>query len=166
VHSSDASGAANVRDERIKKIFSKLQREVGVGSEANAVLAFREIFDRYAGLSIEVNKPESAGESKTAELLRISGRETNAAAEACLRRRNAKCLSRHHINAREQFLESIERSGEFNVIVLALELAGVVGDEEAEKYLERLIGHNNAAETRGEVWKTQKQASPKEQMAA
>ena len=150
-------------DERIKKILTKLQRVAGVGNDTNAILAFRETFDRYVGLSLEVNKAESVGDTKTAELLRISGRETDAAAEACLSRRNANRLNRHHIDAREQFLESIERSKEFNAVVLAFELAGVVGDVEAEKYLSRLIGHDEA---RGEVWKSQDQQVSKERIAA
>lgn len=150
-------------EERIKKIFTKMQREAGVGNDPNAIIGFRETFDRYVGLSLEVNKTESAGDTKTAELLRISGRETGAAAEACLSRRNATRLSRHHIDAREQFLESIERSHEFNTVVLALELAGIVGDAEAEKYLNRLIGHEEA---RGDVWNSQDQKISKEQIAA
>jgi hypothetical protein len=157
------SAVGKVVDERIKKIFTKMQREAGVGNEASAIIGFRETFDRYVGLSLEVNKPESAGDTKTAELLRISGRETGAAAEACLIRHNATRLSRHHINAREQFLESIERSQEFNTVVLALELAGIVGDAEAEKYLNRLIGHEEA---RGDVWNSQDQKISKEQIAA
>ena len=48
-------------------------------------------------------------------------------------------------------------------MMLALELATGLGDEEAANYLNRAIGHDN---TRGELWDTQNEQKSKQQIAA
>jgi hypothetical protein len=60
-------------------------------------------------------------------------------------------------------LELIERSQEFNALVLALELATSLGDEETANYLNRAIGHDR---TEGELWNTQNEQESKQQIAA
>ncbi|HKX84967.1 MAG TPA: hypothetical protein VJL58_12150 [Pyrinomonadaceae bacterium] len=147
-------------DERSARIFEKLQREID--GRTNHVV-FRDAFDRYVGLSNEIRREESPLETKSAELLRISGSENTAAAAAALSRRNAVRLRRHHNDARERFLELIESSQEFNATVLALELATYLEDDEAQQYLNRAIGHDR---TEGESWEQRKQQKPTERIAA
>lgn len=147
-------------DARAKKVFAKLQKEMG--GEIGAI-EFRDTFDRYVGLSLEICRDEHPFETKSSELLRVSGRENSPAASASLNRRNAVRLARHHTDARERFLELIERSQEFNALVLALELTTLVGDADAQEYLNRSIGHDR---TEGEVWDTQEQQTSKERIAA
>ena len=153
--------AGRALDERTSRIFAKLQRELS-DSGAGA-LEFRDVFDRYVGLTREVNHNETPSDTKSAELFRISGRENSRTASATIGRRNAARLRRHHTDARTRFLELIERSQEFNALMLALELATGLGDEEAANYLNRAIGHDN---TRGELWDTQNEQKSKQQIAA
>ena len=153
--------AGRAFDERTSRIFAKLQRELS--DDGAQALEFRDVFDRYVGLTLEANHDELPSDTKSAELFRISGRENSRTASATIGRRNAARLRRHHTDARTRFLELIERSHEFNALVLALELATSLGDEETANYLNRAIGHDR---TEGELWNTQNEQESKQQIAA
>lgn len=92
--------------EKIRREAGDLSREIlQSGSERN-VIATRTRIDRYVGLSLAVDASEEAFEN--VELFRIAGRKNTDAGAACLRRRNAARLVRHHNNAREDFLALAE----------------------------------------------------------
>lgn len=150
-----------VADERTKRVAGKLQRDVA--GTAVSVREFRDAIDRYIGLSFEIDRDEVVADTKSAELLRISGRGISRATSATLSRRNAVRLARHHTDARERFLELIERSQEFNAMMHALELATLLDDTVAKQYLNRAIGRGG---TEGEVWETQESQTSKERIAA
>lgn len=64
------------------------------------VLAFREAFERYVGLALEIRNADREPVESIRELLRISGRPAMRSAEQALRRAGLRKLVAHRDNAR------------------------------------------------------------------
>jgi hypothetical protein len=69
--------------------------------------AFRDVLERFVGLTIAVKKSETGAGENEHEIFKVSGRKGKDAALAgkCLSRRNRSRLSEHQKSAREDFLK-------------------------------------------------------------
>ena len=96
------------------------------------LVTFRNILERYAALSIELQAGRvSAGVN---ELSSIAGHPDPELHYVCLMRRNRERLALNRTNARSEFIESVDRLasvGGFEIMRIAWELAEAVGDDEA-----------------------------------
>ncbi len=109
-----------------------------------SIFEFREIFERYVGLTAAVQK---AGEEPTLaeeNLLQIGASEHDELSAICLHRRNRKRLFNHQTEARRDFLELLAKLSSFypdreKLVVLAIECAKLVNDSEAQIALENLL---------------------------
>lgn len=149
--------------EEIKKFFENILSEKKFKL---SVYEFREAFNRYAGLSLEIqNEPEEISLPEK-EIFRITNHSHKKLAETCLHRRNRKRLSFHHKLARRDFFEMLDKftghTKRENLFEQTAKLARLLGDSEAQKQVENLSGESlqtagkeNVKNT-GEIWKPEK----------
>lgn len=101
-HDSDAD-----LDKDIRNAQSAVADRFRMAPRHISIHEFREILERYAGLSLLVNH-RASGSSKIAnEIFSIAGRENTQLAAVCFERRNRARLIRHHIDASGDFLRVI-----------------------------------------------------------
>jgi hypothetical protein len=101
-----------------------------------SIYGFREVFDRYTGLTVAVNAGFRTGEPADSEISQIAGHKNVGLASVCLERRNRTRLLRHQIQAREDFSKALlNLAGAANARrkteMLAIDLAGVLNDVDA-----------------------------------
>jgi hypothetical protein len=162
----DASQVLDARDEKriakIKKVFEStfLERDAPA-----AIYEFREVFERYTGLSTALMTVEPEGSYHESELHRVTGHKNSAVASACLNRRNLLRLVKHQIEAREDFYKVLVRLAGFPenlaiASVLARELADILKDGTAESDLKRIFAEmpqtaapDSVNEQGRELWK-------------
>ena len=149
--------------EEIKKFFENILSEKKFKL---SIYEFREAFNRYAGLSLEIqNEPEEISLPEK-EIFRITNHGNKKLAETCLHRRNRKRLSFHQKLARRDFFEMLDKfSGHTkrdNLFEQTVKLARLLGDSEAQKQVENLSGESlqtagkeNVKNT-GEIWNPEK----------
>ena len=126
--------------EEIKKFFEKRlsARRFGL-----SVFEFRETFDRYAGLSLEIQSEAAETAATETEIFRIANHTNKALAEICLHRRNRKRLLFHQKLARRDFFEVFDKffdqaDDPENLLSKAAQLADMINDFEAKKMLENM----------------------------
>jgi hypothetical protein len=110
----------------------------------------RETVERFAGLSLALGRIDAgAGE---AELFRVSGHRDARVGDACLRRRNAARLERHHKQARDQFLRLAASTERRRLLGGLVQLAAAVGDLEAAEIIANRAAETVLSEAAGEIW--------------
>jgi hypothetical protein len=93
-----------------------------------SILEFREVFERYVGLTAEMLAGDCEVGSPFAEISQHS-QENSKLNGICLNRRNRRQLEFHQIRARNDFLTfAAELSGEFEHLVI--ELSSLLLDSE------------------------------------
>lgn len=121
---------------------------------------FREIFDRYAGLSAAKLESEGPASSTHAELLKAAGLERNFTSERCVDRRYRTRIEFHLDRARADLLGELSKiiTGDHRIEELeqkALKFARVLEDDFAQKRILRLFAGDRRAnvsvDQRGEV---------------
>jgi hypothetical protein len=122
--------------EEIKKYFESLFLE---NDFSFSIYEFREIFERYVGLSLENETSEISPAEQ--EIFRISNHSNKKVAEICLNRRNRIRLSFHQKLARRDFLEIVGKIVENaaepeKILIKTLALADTVKDEETRRLVE------------------------------
>lgn len=152
--------------ERIKKFFENLMLKKDF---ALSIYEFREIFDRYVGLTIEIQKDNNEVSSTEKEIFRITNHTNKNIAEICLNRRNRRRLSFHQKLARQDFLEVFDKfitifSETQTLFDESFNLIQLLNDFEAQYKLEKLLKKtlqspqklfvNNLEK---ELWKSEKQ---------
>lgn len=113
----------NARRLRIERIAAEIEREAFGGGSMAEVFDFREVFYRYAGLA-------NAAATASPEVTDLHDR--------CIARNNRKKLAAHAAAARDEFTEavaSLAANGRFGAVRPAIELARLVGDEQAAHQL-------------------------------
>jgi hypothetical protein len=123
--------------EEIKKSFENI---LPIIDFKLSIYEFREIFDRYVGLSLEIQSGDEGFSEPEMEIFRITNHTNKKLAEVCLHRRNRKRLTFHQKLARRDFFEIL---GKFvdktkdpqNLFDQAAKLAALLNDFEAQKMI-------------------------------
>jgi hypothetical protein len=163
--SSESDAKRELAIEAIKKIFEK---SFAKHSFSFSIFEFREIFDRYVGLSSEVQAENLEISPAETEIFRITNHSNKKLAEICLNRRNRKRLSFHQKLARRDFFEILKKfidnsEKEENLFATVSKLAALLNDFEAQKIIENLsketlqtIAPQNVKNTGNELWNSDK----------
>ncbi len=111
----------------ILAIRAEMERAVATLDTGASIFEFREVFDRYAGLSL-AKSSESLGPASS-ELFDVSNHSDPWVANACLARKNRVRVEAHLERARADLLEIIspaDRSAE--LLDLVIRMSKAVGD--------------------------------------
>lgn len=164
--SANSDAKKEIEIEEIKKLFENTFAEKDF---SNSIYEFREIFDRYVGLSIEIQDENEEFSQSETEIFRITNHSNKNLAEICLHRRNRKRLSFHQKLARRDFFESLksifDKSSEPQTLFdTALKLADLINDSEARELLEKFSKETlqtqekqNVRNLEKELWNSEKQ---------
>lgn len=162
---SDSDAKKEIEIEEIKKYFENAFSEKGISS---SIYEFREIFDRYVGLSMEIQSENEELSPSETEIFRITNHTNKKLAEICLHRRNRKRLSFHQKLARRDFFEIFKRIFDnspaaqslFNNV---LKLVALLNDFEAQKLIENISKESlqtqekqNVINLEKELWNSEK----------
>lgn len=133
---------------------------------------FREILDRYCGLTIDLKEAqENHQEAEDLEVSKLSGHPNPALAAACIQRRNLIHLAYHQTLASKDLLKVFVEldtlaNGRTDFRECSLELAMLLDDREFEKNLGSLYRLQTQTERdlpvnelENELWLTKKQTS-------
>ncbi|HVE59463.1 MAG TPA: hypothetical protein VNB22_21815 [Pyrinomonadaceae bacterium] len=133
-----------------------------------SIYEFREIFDRYSGLSLEIESENEEFSQPETEIFRITNHTNKKLGEICLHRRNRKRLTFHQKLARRDFFEIlgkfVERTNEpQNLFDKVSKLAVLLNDCEAQKLLENISKESlqtrekqNVRNLENELWNSEK----------
>lgn len=165
----DRNSKSDAKNEiEIEKIRKYLENFLSTRKIGLSVFEFREIFDRYVGLTLEIKAEFEEISPSEKEIFRISNHPDIKLAEICLHRRNRGRLSFHQKLARRDFFEIIgdfiEKSDEPPKLYQVLsKLPGLLDDFEAQKLLENLFNETlqtqeaqNVKTPEIELWNTEK----------
>jgi hypothetical protein len=163
--SSESDAKRELEIEEIKKYFENI---FSPETLSFSIYEFREIFDRYVGLSLEVQAENDEISPAESEIFRITNHGNKKLAEICLNRRNRKRFTFHQKLARRDFFEIlhkfVEKSAEpQNIFAHSAKLTALLKDFEAQKIIENLskeslqtIAQQNVRITGEELWKSDK----------
>ena len=150
----DAERDSDSRTEmKIDSIRESLKSIAAKDLRSSTVFEFRDLFDRYVGLTLAAN-PKYLDSDVPNELFQVAGREDPELADACLIRRNRTKLSRHQNSARKNFLEFIDNLPDLSqrtaAATEALELACLLNDGTAVGHLDKIL--KEAGTSEGATW--------------
>ena len=153
------------RDEKIRAIGDRLKDLLMANGSTISVFNYRDVFDRYVGLTLATRRENTNSHSNDTELFEIAGCLNTELAAKCLNRRNAIRLERHQTEARRNFLMMIEMSLTENehsgdAAGKALELAKLLDDEPAVSLLTKMelrAGGNGINRSEGDLWNSGQQ---------
>jgi hypothetical protein len=142
--SGSSSGASGL-DRSVEQIRFEIENLAFTEGTAAGVFEFREVFDRFVGLSIAAAGDAVGGQ--LTELMTISGHAKPELASRCADRRNGERLVFHQLRARNEFVELIadlaRSSVHSNKIVLSAQhLATLLRDTDALDDLSLLVSEN------------------------
>ncbi|MEJ7846537.1 MAG: hypothetical protein WKF92_00435 [Pyrinomonadaceae bacterium] len=103
IHDSDAE-----LDKDIRNVQSAVADRFRLTARHISIHEFREILERYAGLSLLVKHQTSGAAKIDTGIFAAAGHKDPRLATVCIERRNRERLIRHHINARADFLKVIK----------------------------------------------------------
>jgi len=164
--SANSDAKKEIEIEEIKKLFENTFAEKDFSL---SIYEFREIFDRYVGLSVEIQTENEDFSPSETEIFRITNHNNKNLAEICLHRRNRKRLSFHQKLARRDFFEIFKRildksSAPQTHFDNALKLADLIEDSEAREILEKFSKESlqtrerqNVRNLEKELWNSEKQ---------
>ena len=170
---SKFSSRAFIKESDEKKIYSRQKQIENLLFESDSDVSlfdFREIFERYAGLTLAAEN-EASGESER-EIFRVSKNENVELGAICLRRRNRNKLVRHQTEARRDFLQIIERlavsiSDTESLQLSAFEIVKIFDDTAAREILEKMFAPRLQTDklqsveyTEKDLWKTPEPHQP------
>ncbi|MBS1793778.1 MAG: hypothetical protein JSS81_07985 [Acidobacteria bacterium] len=92
--------------EKIKRFFENL---LPAGRSAPSIFDFRETFERYVGLSFEIQTENPEPSTSEQEFYRITNHQQKELGEICLNRRNRNRLAFHQKLARGDFFLIFEK---------------------------------------------------------
>ena len=149
-------------EQKVQQIYQSIKGELRTSGRPQSIHEFREVFDRYAGLTI-VAKNEAADTNKELnELFAINDHSNLDLAATCLNRRNRNRIRRHQAKARIDFLAFVAEhagTGSENIMVAdhAIKLAELLEDTQATNALRaevtrRCVITDNVLDAEKEVW--------------
>ncbi len=140
-----------------KKIFSKtskteeeiylfrkqLEETLRKSSARISIFEFREVFERYVGLTIAGNSGSEKIPATEKEIFRVENKGNVEIGAICLNRRNLKRLEYHQTQARQDFFQSIDwlaalASDKRNFVKSAADFFRLLKDSEAQLALEKI----------------------------
>jgi hypothetical protein len=142
VHSSESVNLDARLDKKVDEIAVALEMFFNDSLPNASLLEFREVADRYVGLTLAIRSDRSDRPGPFSEVVRDS--KKNAELNSiCLNRRNRKGLESHRNRARTDFLGLVSRVVEVDgahsaFVSLASELTRVMSDSEASREIDRL----------------------------
>ena len=155
----------NADGEKIYSFQKQIESVLLESGSDVSIFDFREIFERYAGLTIAAQN-NANGESEK-EIFRTAENENVELGAICLHRRNRNKLVRHQTEARRDFLQFVEQlSDSISDTELlqysAIESAKILKDDAAQKSLEKMFAENlqtgkhlNVEYSEKDLWKPQ-----------
>lgn len=159
---------ANVNDsdaeteERVHLIYRTIRADLQTSAYSLSVLEFREVFDRYVGLTMLAKKESTEANRELHELFTIDDNSNPDLAATCLNRRNRNRIRRHQSKARIDFLAFVaEHAGtglkKYSIAAHAIELAELLGDalvtnELRAEVTRRGVITDNVLDAEKEVW--------------
>ena len=137
-------GETNI-EHAIKRICSEIESIAFDGRPTEAVFEFREVFARYAYLTLAL--VDGGATRFPAELFAEAGNRDLPIASRCFERRNRRRLAFHQMRARKEFVEmiSVIRPGGDKIVDLCLTLARLLNDTQTA---EQLLGQQKMTMTR------------------
>jgi hypothetical protein len=162
IYSSDCKPLDAAYQQRVDSLGTSMEKVLLESSKEISVLEFREIFDRYRGLTAAVASNVNASPSPFQEI--VESAELNA---VCINRRNRRRLEFHQIRARNDFLTFVSTVSKREFDRLAADLAELLSDAEFVATLNVRYGVDEQSEMlpsvislEKEVWssKTQRQS--------
>ena len=131
-----SAGTTDVSSGVIDSIRTGIEQLAFANGSAGAIFEFREIFNRYAGLS-EAAMAE-VPTTLLGEFFELSSSDNKPLASACIARRNREKLALHHTRARNEFVDLISglAISHPQTLDLAVRLASHVHDADAVADLE------------------------------
>ena len=162
--SAEADAKKEREIEEIRKFFENIldRRKFSL-----SIYEFREIFERYVGLSLEALTSHGGISPAETEIFRITNHSNKKLAEVCLNRRNRKRLSFHQKLARRDFFEIlnqfVEKAENRQQLFRAVaKLADLLNDVEARTTIDQLFSESlqteapqNVKTTGDETWTTE-----------
>ncbi len=118
-------------EEKLRRLRKDLERLCVASVGASRIFEFRDDFDRYAGLSVEIGRLGSGDQFAAGEFQSAAGRKATDAVSATWKRRNEIRLHAHRNIARSEFLAHFSESAS-NADVIRTVLADLmktIGDD-------------------------------------
>jgi hypothetical protein len=143
-----------------------------------SIFEFREVFDRYVGLTLAGDSGDNKIPETKKELFRIGNNGNVEIGAICLNRRNLNRLRFHQIQARQDFFQIIKRLMKLapdkrNFVKSAADFFRFLNDAEAQAALDEALfdnlpDENDFAVARSEkqIWKTETRRLPAAQPTA
>ena len=134
----------SIREKKLNLIQKRFEKILQESSLKISIFEFREMIDRYIGLTYAQQSKNEKPSLAEKEIFRISKNNNSEIAAICLERRNQKRLSFHQTGAREDFLGFVSQLSETSAYskvigVLAIEFVKTLKDLEAIAALEKLF---------------------------
>jgi hypothetical protein len=160
---SDAKKEVEI--DEIKKYFEVIIHEKRFPF---SIYEFRETFERYVGLTLEMQNDDQEISTSEKEIFRITNHTDKKLAEICLNRRNRKRLSFHQKFARRDFFEVFQQLTDKsdepqNLFDRTLKLVKLLNDFEAQKIVDKLFKESlqtqqksNVNNLEKELWNSEK----------
>jgi hypothetical protein len=138
-------------EERVFEIQKDLEKIFFDGEQGASIYEFREVFDRYTGLSLALKAGSRPPAAEGPELFRITGHKNIELASICINRRNRSRLLVHQIQAREDFskllLSLADLASKWKAPAeLASELAALLDDAGAKHRFEKIFAGTSQIE--------------------
>lgn len=155
-------------EERVFEIQKDLEKLFFDSEPRASIYEFREVFDRYVGLSLALKAGSLPRADSEPELFKITGHKNIELAAICTNRRNRSRLLIHQIQAREDFskllLSLADLASKWKAPAeLANELAVLLGDTGAQHRFEKIFagapqieGQVRVREAGRDLWKPAK----------
>jgi hypothetical protein len=123
-------------EEKLSNLQRRLLQFHFDSSAEHSLFEFREVLDRYAGLTFAAGSLNETPNAAESEIFRIALRENSRLAAECLHRRNSQRLQFHQNLARRDFLKVLSElkysAAEPELLkAKALEFAKILSDAEA-----------------------------------
>lgn len=157
---SDTEKDLQITQKRIEKIVLEYDPNV-------SVYELREIFDRYAGLTLTRQNADTIHQTDRYKIFQIVDHDNAKLAGICFERRNRKRLSHHQTQARQDFLNIFAKLFEANFETdklgeLIVKFITLLEDPPAQKLIKEMVeqkaqsgGKINVQIARKDLWKTE-----------
>jgi hypothetical protein len=153
--------ADSIQTKHFRSIQKQIEKILLTSDLKISIYEFREIIERYVGLSLAAqSESETTGEQEK-EIFRAARMKNVELGAICLKRRNRKRLSFHQTEARRDFLHLINQLNKFDskkdeLQKASIELVKTLNDLEAQKELENLSADSPQTGNQRRVHKLEK----------
>ncbi len=142
---------ASAEETKLYSVQKQLEKKFQKSSCKISIYEFREILERYAGLTIACKNQNSAAGDTGSEFFKIAQNKNVELAAKCFDRRNRARLFFHQSSARQDFLQLTTSlftavSDKHGFAELASEFADLLEDAQARNEIEKMIVENSFAE--------------------